>query len=129
MSVSPDVTVSDTLAGDAAFTYWPGALKEITGAWLSTSTVIELDVVELPAASVAIACTSYWPSPSEVVLHDAAVDVQSPTPWCAYSNVTAGDGSWLSDALAVSVTVPLTAAPFAGLVSETVGAVRSTNHV
>ena len=53
--MSEVVTVSATEAGAAALMYWPGVLNVIDGAWLSTETVTELDVVELPAASVAIA--------------------------------------------------------------------------
>jgi hypothetical protein len=49
MSVSLELAVSEIEAGEAAFTYWPGAVNETDGAWLSTSTVTRADVVELPA--------------------------------------------------------------------------------
>src|SRR5258708_11711140 len=55
MSVSALVAVSAIAAGSDAFTYC-GAWIVMVGAWLSTRTfVTRLDVVELPALSVAVA--------------------------------------------------------------------------
>jgi hypothetical protein len=59
-SMSPSGLVAVTVNGSAsaAFTYWPGSEIITVGAWLSTFTVTDADVRELPALSVATARTS-----------------------------------------------------------------------
>src|SRR4051794_21552833 len=129
MSVSLVVTVSGIDAGAAAFTYWPGALKAIDGAWLSVSTVTIEETAELPAASVAVARSSYERSARAVVFHGDEMTLQVEPPSLDAWRTTPGDVSWLSVAFAVTVTGPETFAPSAGAVSETLGLVRSTNQV
>src|SRR5438067_2257039 len=129
MSVSAVVTVSGIEAGEAALTYWPGALNVIDGAWLSESTVTTGEGAELPAASVEVARSSYEPSPSELVFHGEVMTLHVDPASCDDSRTTPGDASWLSVALAVTVTEPETVAPPVGAVIETLGFVRSTNQV
>src|SRR3954452_5131714 len=129
MSVSVVVTVNGIEAGEAALTYCPGALNAIDGAWLSTSTLTIADVWELPAASVAVARSSYEPSPSDVVSHGEEMTFHVVPPSCEAGRPTPGDAAWLSAAPAVTVTDPETFVPSAGAVTETLGFVRSTNQV
>src|SRR5205085_306985 len=80
-----------------------------------------------PASSVALARTSYRPSPagSAVVFQDDGVGVHVASLWSLYSNVTGGLAGEASLALAVSGTMPLTKAPPAGLEKVRDGGVLS----
>src|SRR3954463_7468361 len=129
VSVSLVVTVRGIDAGAAAFTYGPGALKAIDGAWLSVSTVTIEETAELPAASVALARSSYARSARAVVFHGEEMTLHVVPPSFDAWRTTPGDASWLSVAFAVTVTEPETFAPSAGAVSGTLGLVRSTNQV
>src|SRR5688572_27227255 len=116
-----NVTVPETVAP------LDGAVSETVGACVSplpTTIVRAADVVMFPAASRATAVTECVPLPTRAEFHERLNgELVSSVPAFAPSTL-----NWtpttrtLSDALALSVTVPDTVAPLAGAVSATDGA-------
>ena len=101
---------------------------DTVGAWLSTVTVTDADVVALPAASRATAVNTCDPFETAVVSHDTAngADVSS-TPRLAPSSLNSTPATpTSSDAVAVTCCVPPTAEPAAGCATDTDGALLST---
>src|SRR5579872_3236470 len=99
------------------------------GGWLSTVIVVTVSVPTLPAQSVAVAFTSYWPSATAsgpvFVFHVAGTTVQVLVPCGATRQTTAGLGS-ASGVEAARVTVPEMPVLESGFVIVTAGAVLST---
>src|SRR5260221_10449981 len=94
---------------------------------LETVTLTTDDVVRLPAASRATAVNVCVPFPTVVVFHDTEYgELVSSTPRLLPStrNCTPATPT-LSDAVALTVVVPDTVAPFAGELMLTLGAVVS----
>src|SRR5258705_6099373 len=94
---------------------------------LDTVTVTAAEVVALPAASRARAVRLCAPSPAVVVFQAMEYGaLVSSAPWAAPStkNWTPATPT-LSAAFAAIVVVPLTVAPLAGAVTDTVGGVLS----
>src|SRR5687767_3455284 len=107
-----------------------GALSVVTGFVLSTRLVTKDDVVEFPAASVAITCRSTLPSGAAVLSKLAPVDCQEPPPLVEYSYATlttpeafAPPGSLVED---VRLTEPRRYGP--GLLIVASGGVLSTSR-
>src|SRR5688572_5098045 len=97
------------------------------GAVFETSTVMVVAVLTLPAASRATAVRVWAPSATAVVFHDVeygAVVSSAPRLTPSRLNWTPTTPT-LSLALAVTEIVPNTAAPAAGAVTDTDGAVPS----
>ena len=119
------VTVPDTVAPAA------GAVTLTVGAVVSLATVTLTagEVVVLPAASQARAVSVWAPLVAVAVFHDTPQPpvelVSSATRLAPSMNCTPVTPT-LSEAVAVSETVPDTVAPLAGAVTLTVGAVLST---
>src|SRR5712691_1976384 len=130
--VPASAAVARTVNGSAAaaFTYGPaGAVTFTAGAWLSTVTFVFVVLVTLPAQSVTVALTSYWPSATAsgpvFVFQLAGTVCQLVVPAGATFQTIVGVGS-ASVVDAVSATVSA-APPFvAGTVIVTPGAVLST---
>ena len=133
-SSAVNVTVTGALLGLAG-----DGVAVVTGAVWSTRTVIVLDVKELPARSVVVTRSSYEPSETacgpEAVSHVEGVTVQAPPPAGRRSKtivstpdaepLTAGSAESLASVTAGTPISP----PFAGAVTEPVGAVLSTRTV
>src|SRR5262245_21985428 len=104
----------------------PATRLAICGGVVSTLlevTLIAAEVVVLPEVSRATAVTVCVPLISDVVFHDTEYgeDVSSaPRLFPSTLNWTPATAT-LSDAVAVAVTVPVTVAPAAGAVTDTVG--------
>src|SRR6185295_9045602 len=98
---------------------------------LNTVTVTVADVVARPAASRARAVSVCDPLLATAVFHATAYGaaVSSPPSGLPSTRNCTPTTPTLSDALAVTVVVPPTVAPFAGAVTLTVGGVVSLNTV
>ena len=129
----PSVAVAPNVVGlgKDALMLAGGAVIVTDGGMLSTRMFELTTCAEFPASSVALARTSYRPSPagSAVVFQDDGVGVHVASLWSLYSNVTGGLAGEASLALAVSGTMPLTKAPPAGLEKVRDGGVLSTRAV
>ena len=124
LALAATVIVLDTVAPPA------GAVTETAGATVSlnTVTVTAADVLALPAASRATAVNVCEPLVPVVVVHETAYGaVVSNAPMFTPSrrNWTLATPT-LSDAVALTVTVPPTVAPAAGAEIATAGAVLSS---
>src|SRR5882724_1128295 len=124
LAVALTVVVPDTVAP------FPGELMLTPGAVVSafdTVTVTADDVVRLPAASRAIAVSVCEPFPTVAVFHDTeyGVDVSSDPRFDPSTRNCTPATPTLSDAVALTVVVPDTVAPFPGELMLTLGAVVS----
>src|SRR3954447_4001291 len=109
-------------------TIFCGAGQVMIGVWtLATETDTDAEVVVLPASSRAIAVSMCAPLALAAVFHcivyGGAVS-SGPKASPSSRNCTPTTAT-LSDAVEESAIVPLTLAPFAGAVNDTVGAVTS----